>query len=134
MFEGVYKKLCIIIKRALQVDKLIENKIIMSNTLYTFIAEDAIKNSDMFTLNCNCGGSVIIMSPFQEKEVTCPKCESIIKILVVSGDPGYLIGADENGEPKLLPVQGSKAPPIELLTESEKNKILENVKNKMKQG
>jgi len=106
----------------------------MSNTLFTFVAEDAIKNSDTFTLNCNCGGSVIIMSPFQEKEVTCPECESLIKILIVSGDPGYVIGADENGEPKLLPVQGSKAQPIELLTESEKNKILQKVKNQMKQG
>ena len=106
----------------------------MSNILYTFVAEDAIKNSDMFTLNCNCGGSIIIMPPFQENEVTCPKCESIIKILVVSGDPGYIIGADENGEPKLLPVQGSKAIPVELLSESEKNNIIQNVKNKMKKG
>lgn len=106
----------------------------MDNTLYTFIAEDAIKNSDIFTLNCNCGGSVIIMPPFQEKEVTCPECESLIKILVVSGDPGYVIGADEKGEPKLLPVQGSKAQPIELLSEAEKNKILQKVKNQMKQG
>jgi len=105
----------------------------MSNTLFTFVAEDAIKNSDTFTLNCNCGGSIIIIPPFQEKEVTCPKCETLIKILVVSGDPGYIIGADEKGEPKLLPVQGSKAQPIELLSETEKNKILQNVKNKMKE-
>lgn len=102
------------------------------NTLYTFVAEDAIKDTDVFTLNCNCGGKVMIMSPFQETEVTCPKCESLIKILVVSGDPGYIIGADEHGEPKLLPVQGSKAKPIEILTESEKNKILSNVKKQIK--
>jgi hypothetical protein len=106
----------------------------MGNTLFTFVAENAIKNSDTFTLNCNCGGRVIIMSPFQEKEVTCPECESLIKILVVSGDPGYVIGTDEKGEPKLLPVQGSKAQPIELLSESEKNQILQKVKNQMKQG
>jgi hypothetical protein len=91
-----------------------------NNTLYTFIAEDAIKDSPMFTLHCNCGGSVTIMAPFQEKEVTCPECEATIKLLVISGDPGYIIGADENEEPKLLPVQGSKATPIELLSEEEK--------------
>lgn len=106
----------------------------MNNILYTFVAEDAIKNADSFTLNCNCGGRVIIMSPFQENEVTCPECESLIKILVISGDPGYIIGADENGEPKLLPVQGSKAKLIELLTESEKNKILQKIKDQMTQG
>jgi len=104
------------------------------NILYTFVAEDAIKDTEMFTLNCNCGGKVIIMPPFQENEVTCPECEALIKILVVSGDPGYVIGADENGEPKLLPVQGSKAKPIELLSESEKKKILSNIKNQIKNG
>jgi len=106
----------------------------MSKILYTFVAEDAIKNSDTFTVTCNCSGSVIIMPPFQEKEVTCPKCESLIKILVVSGNPGYIIGADENGKPKLLPVQGSKAQPIELLSEAEKNRILEKVRNQIKKG
>ena len=104
------------------------------NILYTFVAEDAIKATEMFTLNCNCGGKVIIMSPFQENEVTCPECESLIKILVVGGDPGYVIGADENGEPKLLPIQGSKAKSIELLSESEKNKMFSNVKNQIKKG
>ena len=99
------------------------------NVLYTFVAENAIKETEMFTLNCNCGGKIIIMSPFQEKEVTCPKCETLIKILVLSGDPGYVIGVDKDGEPKLLPVQGSKAKPIEFLSELEKNKILFNVKN-----
>jgi len=104
----------------------------MSKELYTFVAEDAISNSKIFTLKCNCGGKVNIMPPFQEKQVTCPQCESIIKILVISGDPGYVIGAEKNGEPKLLPVQGSKACPVELLTESEKNKILQNIKSKLK--
>ena len=104
------------------------------NILYTFVAEDAIKDTEIFALNCNCGGKVIIMSPFQETEVTCPECETLINIIVVSGDPGYIIGADENGEPKLLPVQGSKVKPIGLLSESEKNKILSSVKNQIKKG
>lgn len=103
------------------------------NTLYTFVAEDAIKSSNIFTLNCNCSGKVTIIPPFQENQVICPDCESVIKILVVSGDPGYIIGADGQGEPKLLPVQGSKFKPIELLTETEKNRIIENVKIKIKQ-
>ena len=105
----------------------------MSNTLYTFIAEDAVTNTNLFTLECNCGGTITIMAPFQEKQVICPQCESIIKLLVVSGDPGYIIGAEANGKPKLLPVQGSKACPIELLTEQEKADILNNVKRKIKE-
>ncbi len=105
----------------------------MNNTLYTFIAEDAITDTKLFTLECNCRGTVTIITPFQEKQVTCPQCESIIKLLVVSGDPGYIIGAEDNGEPKLLPVQGSKACPIELLSEQEKSDILNKVKRKIKE-
>jgi len=105
----------------------------MNHTLYTFIAEDAITDTKLFTLKCNCGGTITIMSPFQEKQIICPQCESIIKLLVVSGDPGYIIGAEENGKPKLLPVQGSKACPIELLTEQEKSDILNKVKRKIKE-
>jgi hypothetical protein len=47
------------------------------------------------------------MPPFEEEFVVCPNCESSIKILVIQGDPGFIIGRDSDGEVTLLPVQGS---------------------------
>lgn len=76
--------------------------------LYTFVAEDALKNGVPFQLSCNCSGKITIMPPFQDDYVICPKCELKIKILVIEGDPGCIIGSDKNGNPTLLPVQGSK--------------------------
>ena len=58
--------------------------------LYSFVAGKAIEGKNPFPLNCNCGGRITIMPPFQEKKVICPICESIIHILVVEGDPGYV--------------------------------------------
>ncbi len=81
-----------------------------SNTsfdLYTLVAGDALKSGEPFPLRCNCGGIVTIMPPFQEESVVCPNCESSIKILVIQGDPGFIIGRNSNREVSLLPVQGS---------------------------
>ena len=75
--------------------------------LYTFVAGAALERGSPFPLSCNCGGVVTIMPPFQDEFVICPLCESKIKMLVIEGDPGYIIGADPDGTPKLLPVQGS---------------------------
>ena len=75
--------------------------------LYTFVAGAALECGNPFPLKCNCGGVVTIMPPFQDEYVVCPRCESRIKIIVIEGDPGYIIGADPDGTPKLLPVQGS---------------------------
>jgi len=83
--------------------------------LYTFVAGAALEGGSPFPLKCNCGGVVTIMPPFQDEYVVCPRCESRIKMLVIEGDPGYIIGADPDGIPKLLPVQGSsKADPSKL--------------------
>jgi hypothetical protein len=97
-----------------------------NNELYTFVAEKALNNSP-FTLYCNCGGCVHIYPLIQENQVICPKCESIIHILVLKGDPGYVFGSDPKGNPMLLPVQGSSAKPIEHLTVKEREEILSKV-------
>ena len=54
--------------------------------LYTFIAGAALKENIPFPVNCNCGGVITIMPPMQEDKVICPKCESIIKMLIIEGD------------------------------------------------
>ena len=71
--------------------------------LYTFVAGSALERGNPFPLECNCGGVVTIMPPFQDAYVICPRCEARIKMLVIEGDPGYIIGADPDGTPNCSP-------------------------------
>jgi len=96
--------------------------------LYTFIAGAALEAGKPFPLECNCGGVVTIMPPFQDEYVVCARCESTIRMLVIEGDPGYIIGADPNGTPNLLPVQGSSKPHPSKLSASEREAILAEVR------
>jgi len=48
-------------------------------------------------------------------------------MLVIEGDPGYIIGADPDGTPKLLPVQGSSKPDPSTLSAAERDAILAKV-------
>ena len=96
--------------------------------LYTFVAGVALEAGKPFRLECNCGGVVTIMPPFQDEYVTCPCCESKIRMLVVEGDPGYIIGADPDGTPKLLPVQGRLKPHPDKLSSIERDAILTRVR------
>ena len=98
--------------------------------LYTFIAGAALERGNPFPLECNCGGVVTIMPPFQDEYVVCPRCEARIKMLVIEGDPGYIIGADPDGTPKLLPVQGSSGPHPGKLPPDERDAILARVKER----
>jgi hypothetical protein len=99
--------------------------------LFTLVAEAALQTGDPFPLECNCGGVVTILPPFQDEYVTCPRCESRIKMLVLEGDPGYVIGADPDGRPKLLPVQGSRRPHPDQLTDAEREAILAKFSRKL---
>ena len=95
--------------------------------LCTFVADDALETGKPFPLKCNCGGVVTIMPPFQEEYVVCACCEANIKVIVIEGDPGYLIGTDSDGTPMLLPVQGSLSPHPNKLSADERKKILDAV-------
>ena len=96
--------------------------------LYTFVAGAALESGKPFVLECNCGAAVTIMPPFQDEHVVCPRCESTIRMLVVEGDPGYIIGQDSDGNPTLLPVQGSSQPHPDQLSPGERDAILEKAK------
>ena len=100
--------------------------------LYTFIAGAALEADKPFQLGCNCGGVVTIMPPFQDEYVTCARCESRIRMLVVEGDPGYIIGADPDGAPTLLPVQGSSKPHPSTLSLAERETILSQVQAQLR--
>jgi hypothetical protein len=99
--------------------------------LYTFVAAAALSDGTPFPLECNCGGVVTIMPPFQDESVVCPRCESTIKILVIEGDPGYIIGRDPDGSPMLLPVQGTNKPHPSKLTPAERDAILAHVRSQL---
>jgi hypothetical protein len=95
--------------------------------LFTFLAGLAVERGDPIPITCNCGGLITIMPPLQEELVVCPRCESRIKLLVLSGDPGYVMGRAPNGEPMLVPVQGSSKEKLELSDEERRN-ALENIR------
>lgn len=95
--------------------------------LYTFVAGAALNTGKAFPLECNCGGIVTIMPPFEDEYVVCASCEAVIKMLVIEGDPGYIIGKNHNGEPMLIPVQGSSEPHPMHLSPEEREAMLASV-------
>lgn len=99
--------------------------------LFTFVAEVALQRAQPIPIKCNCGGVITIMPPMQEELVICPNCESRIKINVLSGDPGYVMGMTPEGEPMLIPVQGSSKEKLEI-SEAERQRALDEIRKKWK--
>ncbi|MGO9212097.1 MAG: hypothetical protein ACLPXM_11825 [Terriglobales bacterium] len=95
--------------------------------LFTFVAETAVQRGDPIRVTCNCGGVITIMPPLQEELIVCPRCESRIKLLVLSGDPGYVVGRAPDGVPMLIPVQGSSKEKLEISAE-ERQRALEEIR------
>jgi hypothetical protein len=69
------------------------------------------------------------MPPLQEELVVCANCESSIKLLVIEGDPGYVFGADPDGEPMLIPVQGSSKEKLDI-SSGEREKALNEARRR----
>ena len=97
--------------------------------LFTFVAEVAVQGGDPIPISCNCGGVITVMPPLQEELVVCAKCESRIKVLVLSGDPGYVMGRTPTGEPMLIPVQGSSEEKLQI-TPEQRQKALDEIKKR----
>ncbi|SRR5258708_29223437 len=95
--------------------------------LFTFLAGFALERGDPIPITCNCRGMITIMPPLQEELVICPRCESRIKLLVLAGDPGYVMGRAPSGEPMLIPVQGSSKEKLEI-SDDERRKALEEIR------
>ena len=96
----------------------------MKPDLFTFVAEIAVERGEPIPITCNCGSVITIMPPLQEELVVCPGCESRIKLLVLSGDPGYVLGSAPSGEPMLIPVQGSSKEKLEV-SPAERQRMLD---------
>jgi hypothetical protein len=103
--------------------------------LYTFIAGDALQKGESFDLQCNCGGRIRLDLPLRIENALCPQCGSKIRFAVVAGDPGYLLGRNpRTGEEFLIHAQGSSAPPPSALSESERQRIILEMKRAVKNG
>jgi hypothetical protein len=111
----------------LSADQTMANK--LKPDLFTFVAEVAVQLGNPIPISCNCGGIITVMPPLQEELVVCAKCESCIKLLVLEGDPGYVIGRAPDGEPMLIPVQGSSKEKLEI-SPKERKETLERIKMK----
>ncbi|MGA9055006.1 MAG: hypothetical protein WB763_00690 [Terriglobia bacterium] len=99
----------------------------MKPDLFTFVAETAVERGDPIPITCNCGSVITIMPPLQEELVVCPGCELRIKLLVLTDDPGYVVGRAPNGEPMLIPVQGS-SPEKLAISDEERQNMLEKIR------
>lgn len=99
----------------------------MKPDLFTFVAGIAVERGDPIPITCNCGSVITIMPPLQEELIVCPGCELRIKLLVLSGDPGYVIGRAPDGDPMLIPVQGSSQEKL-AISDIERQEILEKIK------
>ena len=97
--------------------------------LFTFVARAAVERGAPLPITCNCGGVITVLPPLQEEVVICARCESRIKLLVIEGDPGYVFGADPNGEPMLIPVQGSSKEKLDISPE-ERQKALDEARER----
>jgi hypothetical protein len=95
--------------------------------LFTFVADVAVRRGDPLPIKCNCGGVITIMPPLQEELVVCAKCEARIKLILLPGDPGYIIGRAPNGDPMLIPVQGSSSEKLNISSE-ERQRIVEKLR------
>lgn len=99
--------------------------------LYTFVAGTALKKGKPLPLECNCGGVVTIMPPFQDEYVICPQCERKIRMIVIDGDPGYIIGRTPEGELTLISAQGSTKPHPTKLSQEEREALLSSLNTKL---
>lgn len=93
--------------------------------LYAFVAGDAVeackRSGTVFQVKCNCGGEVPLLVG---QPLRCLACLRSIGVLVLDGDPGYVVGSVD-GTPALLPVQGSQAPPLSSLSVEERERMLQ---------
>lgn len=97
--------------------------------LHTFIAESALRPGMAFNVQCNCGGVAPVTPPLKTEFVVCPKCLSKIRLLILEGDPGYILGRDpQSGKEFLIRAQGSSVPPPETLPDKERARIIAKMK------
>lgn len=99
--------------------------------LFTFVAETAIQQDEPIPIRCDCGGMITLIPPLEREVIVCPACKSRIKVVVVSGDPGYVSASTPNGDPMLIPVHGSSPEKLAMSAE-DREKTLDEIRNRIK--
>ncbi len=92
--------------------------------LYTFVAEEALKNQEGIPIACNCTFLNLLSERGKPIEkIACWACGSTIKLFVLEGDGGYIFGY-EDGKTELFDVQASRELPVSRIPEPEKARII----------
>jgi hypothetical protein len=99
---------------------------------HTFVASVALRDGKTFHVQCNCGGTAPITPPLKTEFVVCPKCTAKIRVMVMEGDPGYMLGRDPSGKDFLFTAQGSSAKPVHELSQPEQESIIAKMKSQAK--
>ena len=79
----------------------------LSHELITFVSGKKLSENDGIPIFCNCGCVAILKKGFEGERWRCFGCGSTIKTLMLGNDSGYVIGANPDGSPRLIPVQGN---------------------------
>ncbi len=115
--------------------------------LYTMVAGGALEADTVFNVKCNCGGNAPItpnkvagygyakkggaMKVVDKLESVCEDCGTTINVLVIEGDPGYVLTSNGGVESLFLP-QGSTSPPVSELSDKDRKEIINHMKTAMK--
>lgn len=111
-------------------------------SLYTMVAGAVLEQDTEYNVRCNCGGDAPIvpksvkgygygkkggaMRVVDKMEAQCNKCGSAIVVLVIEGDPGYVL-TQNGGVASLFRPQGSTSTAVPDLTVGEYTKILQEM-------
>ncbi len=72
------------------------------------------------------------MKVVDKLETKCRKCNTTINVLVVEGDPGYVLTSNGGMESLFLP-QGSTSLPVAQLSQQERMDIVKTMKEELKE-
>jgi len=81
--------------------------------LFTFVSGKALGRATQFLIRCNCGATAPYDVASERYAVRCPQCNSLIGLVVVSGDSTHVSGQGFDGSPCEYPIQGAGAVPTE---------------------
>lgn len=75
--------------------------------LFTFVSGNALGRAAEFLIRCSCGATAPYDVASERYAVRCPKCNSLIGLIVVSGDSTHVSGRGFDGSPCEYPIQGA---------------------------
>lgn len=90
-----------------------------NNQYYFFITKNHVESQKIINLKCNCGTINYWKPPHDSSALYCKNCGSKFELIVMEGDPGYIITS--NGPVKVI---GSSVPDFNELSVEEQNNLI----------